>query len=290
MQFLARLTPFYLFICGMAILMGLGSLFVNAVVTSMTFNKARNDVKPLGSVLGNVVSKLFIPLILQALLVGVIITGMTAVFIIVFAVFVFAFASQGAGAVFILLAVLGYLAFICLIVWFTTSVTFAPESIVFERLTATGSISKSFFLLRGSWWRVFGLLLLVGIMLSFASSIVIGPIVFIPLLPPYLKMLTSFFESGSENFSENYLSSIVELLRNIQIPMFIGMVLGSILESMVMPVFRGLFYIDLKVRKNELEEPQPDSPIEAPEGECTEDPGTPEKTGGEGGNSANDGQ
>lgn len=289
------LAPFYLFLFGMALVMGLGVLFVHAIVQLTAFNKIRGDVKPLKQVLVEVISRILVPLILQSLLVGAIITGAMVLFGIGIFLIVGVTALSGINALMILLVVLATIGFVCFIVWFSNAVTFASESIVFDRLTATGSIPKSFSLVRNNWWRVFGILLLVGIMLSFASGLVTGPIIGVMILPSYFKMLKTLMESvgGSEGVSGAYFSSIVEFFKTAQIPMFVSMALSLVIESMILPVVRGLFYIDLKVRKNELEEPETEQPVENTAGDGAGSDCTEEEAGtksADNGDAPNDGQ
>ncbi|MBL8994199.1 MAG: hypothetical protein JNM63_12725 [Spirochaetia bacterium] len=106
------------------------------------------------------------------------------------------------------------------------------------------SLGKSFAMVKGRFWRVFGLSALVRISLSFALSVSIGPIVFFLMLPGYLELIKA---------SSDHTKEIVQLLPKISLSFVVGLSASYYLQalgrSLIYPIFLGLFYLGLKTRK-----------------------------------------
>jgi hypothetical protein len=255
-EFISRFSPFlmtfFIFIAA-GLVMSLGALFVRIVVCLTSFNKIRNLDATLATVALSSIKSFFLPLILQAIIIFGIVIGISIVFLIIIIILTTVFSLLHIMPLVVLFAVVGYIAFICVLIWLSMSFTFAPEAVIYERSSAFEGIKKSFFLVKGGWWRVFGILFLVNIIISFAVSILTGPIVSGAMLPMLSKLFKTLSNAGSEDFLKTYMSLLLSFYSEIQIPLFISMALGSIMSSMVIPVLRSLFFIDLKVRKNELE-------------------------------------
>ncbi len=77
------------------------------------------------------------------------------------------------GGVTVLL--LGTLALIAVSAYVVTKLAFVPASLMIERLTLMGAIRRSWLLVRGAFWRVLGILVLVTVMVNIAASIVTTP-------------------------------------------------------------------------------------------------------------------
>ena len=82
--------------------------------------------------------------------------------------------SMGSGTLVIVLPLV--LAFIAGMIWVSVKLTVAPAVIVVEDLGAFDGIRRSWAVTRGSWWRVFGIVLVVSLLVG-----VIGQIVLIPV-------------------------------------------------------------------------------------------------------------
>jgi hypothetical protein len=69
------------------------------------------------------------------------------------------------------------------VVYFYTMLSFAPVLIVLERLPVIDAVTRSFALVRNSFWRVFGIRLLAGVVVMLVAGAVAAPFNFIgPLL------------------------------------------------------------------------------------------------------------
>lgn len=237
---------------GFGILIGiaafLAALFVRACVVLNTFRAAHGETITLKDLTMTVLKEKLGKLVGQSILLGLIIFGamiggMIAVGIVGF---VFTLINRGLG---IFMIAMGVIAFSCLLIWLTISFSFIQEEVIYADTPVTASFKKSFFLVKGNWWRVFGILIVFGIALSFALSIITTPLTMSVLLPIYADMLERFIDGGSMS---DFYSSLFSVYSKAQIPLFISSLVTYIVTYLFSPVFTSLFYIDLKIRKKEI--------------------------------------
>ena len=164
------------------------------------------------------------------LVVGLIIGGITA-----------GFGTDSIGAS-IAIAVTAYLAFFVLAAWLGTKTALVPSILIIERLTLGKAIARSWKLTHNSFWRTFGTILLVGVIINFASSIITTPVqllfsVFAGLLAP---------TGGTQ---EDTAVMFVVLAAVLIIVTVIVTAIGLIVQSSAI----ALIYIDLRMRKEGLD-------------------------------------
>lgn len=97
------------------------------------------------------------------------------VFVAIWAVFLGVGALIGAGlnggpVLAIYFVVVG-IAVVCLTVWLWTSFLLANQVVVLERTGPVRALGRSWRLVRRSWWRVFGILLLAGLIVGIAGTV-----------------------------------------------------------------------------------------------------------------------
>jgi hypothetical protein len=80
--------------------------------------------------------------------------------------------GAGATAAGITLLVLGIIAGLVTLVWVTVMLTFAPTALMFEKQGIRAAIARSRLLVRGSWWRTFGIQLLAAVIAGTVSGII----------------------------------------------------------------------------------------------------------------------
>ena len=113
------------------------------------------------------------------------------------------------------------------------------------------SFSDSSRLVKGQWWRIFGIIILISIFVNFAVSIISTPISF-GLMWGYISQ---YFKSMSENsFAGNNPEAVFELLKSFGLNMGIVMALSMILNMLITPLFNIVIYFDSKIRKNDYEQ------------------------------------
>jgi hypothetical protein len=71
---------------------------------------------------------------------------------------------------------LGFLAFILPGIWLAVSWEFAAQAVVVEGCRGTAALRRSFELVRGRWWRVFGIIFLLSLLAQAASALVSLPL------------------------------------------------------------------------------------------------------------------
>ncbi|TPW73585.1 glycerophosphoryl diester phosphodiesterase membrane domain-containing protein [Schumannella sp. 10F1B-5-1] len=110
-----------------------------------------------------------------------IITGVNLLVIGVVGGGLFALGTLGGSAIGIAigLGVLFFLAYIVAAIWIGTKLIFVPSAITLERRSIRGAVARSWTLIRGSFWKTFGIYLLVNVIYSTASQIITTPISFI---------------------------------------------------------------------------------------------------------------
>jgi hypothetical protein len=136
-------------------------------------------------------------------------------------------------------------------IWLTVLLRFAPQAVVFDGETVFGSLQHSARLVHGSWWRLFGISIVLTIIFSFAVGLATFPLSGTALLP-LVSRLIGMVLSGSFEASQ-----AADLVRGgatwIAVASAGSIFIQAALEVFFMPAFFGQFYIDLKVRKGELE-------------------------------------
>ena len=170
-----------------------------------------------------------LPLLGATLLTVVIVAGIWAVLVgICIAVVV---AARPAGAVIIPLAVI---AGVVLAPWIWVRLSLFAPAVVLERQGPVQSLHRSSRLVKGSWWRVFGIQLLTGLIVSIASAI-----------------LTIPFGLGQRAIAGHTSSLAVEAVAAI-----VGAVGGIIAGTITRPLLAGvivLLYVDLRIRREGLD-------------------------------------
>ncbi|MFE5482889.1 oxidoreductase [Streptomyces sp. NPDC056527] len=138
--------------------------------------------------------------------------------------------------------------------WLWVKFSLAAPAAVFEGQGATASMRRSSRLVSGSWWRVFGALLVAGLMAAMANWLIQQ------VLSVLISLPASFTEpSGTESASEVMLAFV---------PLAVFAVLGSMVAQAVCSVFpplvTGLVYVDQRIRKENLAPALVEAAAEAP--------------------------
>lgn len=205
------------------------------VVTGMLVLSVTNAVVGINLDLSNTWNQLkphFWRLIGTAVLVWLIISAVVVVLIVV-PVIVIAFAvaagSDSGVGVAVLFTVLAIIVAVVLAVWLSVRLYFATMVAVVEGASPTTAISRSWFLTRGSFWRTFGRLILmqvvVGIVVSLLSGAVSVVIMFMTGIVPWA------------------------------VTAFLLAVTSALVAGLAMPVsasYSALMYVDERIRKENL--------------------------------------
>ena len=141
----------------------------------------------------------------------------------------------------IALLIFGLLGLLVVSVWIATMLAFVPAGIVLERLSIVAAVRRSWNLVRGSFWRILGILVLVTVMINIAVSIVTAPLQVVatfavPLVNPAGQLETDLTAFLALNIAVIAVTAVVGA---------IGVVLSTAVTS--------LLYIDRRMRTEGLD-------------------------------------
>ncbi|MFS4507201.1 hypothetical protein ACMA46_13280 [Clavibacter sp. Sh2141] len=155
--------------------------------------------------------------------------------------------AGGAGiAVGIVVGVLGIMGLVVVAAWVSTRLALVPSAIVIERLRPFAAARRSWSLTIGSFWRVLGILLLTGVIVSAAANIVTVPLT---LLTSILQ--TVLFPNGELDF-QSFDASVAFYLATQLLTIVVSVVVGSI-GAIVTSANAAILYIDLRMRREGLD-------------------------------------
>ncbi|MDV9197958.1 glycerophosphoryl diester phosphodiesterase membrane domain-containing protein [Streptomyces sp. Wh19] len=144
--------------------------------------------------------------------------------------------TAGAG-----LALLGFMAAFCVVIWLMVRFCLASPALMLERQSITISMRRSAKLVRGAWWRTFGILALTGLLTLVVTVIVTIPFGFIAMIVDG-DGIGSALTDGSTDFGWPFLivSGIGEvIISTITYPFSAGVM--------------ALLYIDQRIRREALD-------------------------------------
>lgn len=128
--------------------------------------------------------------------------------------------------------------------WFWVRCSLAPAAAVFEGLGPVAALRRSARLVRGDWWRVFGITLLAAVMAMLAAWVVQLPFQILGLVPS--AVLTAGGPDGP---------SCGSLMAGLVAAVLIGL-LGALVSQTVTsaftPLAQTLLYVDRRIRTENL--------------------------------------
>ncbi|MFE0102726.1 hypothetical protein [Streptomyces sp. NPDC059009] len=139
------------------------------------------------------------------------------------------------------LASLGLLGAAVVAVWLLIRFSLASPALMLEKQGVKKSMIRSAKLVRGSWWRVFGIQLLAGVIANIVASIIVIPFTLIASAVSG-EGVTGFLNSGTSDLGWTFL-----------IISGIGSVIGSTLTFPITAGVTVLLYIDQRIRREALD-------------------------------------
>jgi hypothetical protein len=151
----------------------------------------------------------------------------------------------GAGiAIGAVLIFVGLFGFIALGIWFATKLSLVPSILVLERPTLGAAIRRSWSLVRGYFWRTFGIEILVAVILAIASQIVVEPFSLIALF---------IFGIGNPSGLATGSAAFASFTQTTQVVSVIAGALAATITAVISSAATALIYIDLRMRKEGLD-------------------------------------
>nr|WP_243848745.1 glycerophosphoryl diester phosphodiesterase membrane domain-containing protein [Lysinibacter cavernae] len=149
--------------------------------------------------------------------------------------------SGGAIAASVLGGIALVLAFAIVAIWIGVKLSLVSVCIVFEDLGVRAAIARSWRLTSGYFWRTFGTVLLLNVIISVASNIILTPISFI--FGIFMGMLSPNGDSGQ---------FIGAMIAFYVITIALSLVISAI-TLVAQTACYALIYIDLRMRKEGLD-------------------------------------
>lgn len=149
--------------------------------------------------------------------------------------------AGGGGGAAIALTVLGLLGAAVVAVWLMVRFSLSSAALMLEKQGIVKALSRSAKLVRGAWWRVFGIQVLAALLSGLVASIIVLPFTLIASAFSG-DGVTGFLESTGGNFGWTFL-----------IISGIGSVIG---RTITFPITAGvtvLLYIDQRIRREALD-------------------------------------
>lgn len=152
--------------------------------------------------------------------------------------------GDGASVALVVIGMLGALATAPLAVWLWVKFSLAPSAVVFENQGPIAALRRSSMLVRGDWWRIFGISLLAGAIAGVASYLIQLPFTFIGMFSGML---------GSANLSNDpNPASVVVAMSGYLIAIMIGQMVSQLIVATFPPLVTGLLYVDRRIRTENL--------------------------------------
>ncbi|WP_327366693.1 DUF7847 domain-containing protein [Streptomyces sp. NBC_01217] len=153
--------------------------------------------------------------------------------------------SDGAGAaVWTSLGLLGALATAPLATWLWVKFSLAPSSVVFEGQRPVAALRRSSQLVRGDWWRVFGISLLAFVIAATASYIIQIPFSFLGMFSGII--------GGSTLDDDPNPAAVLLAMSGYLVTFALGQLIGQLVSATFPQLVTGLLYVDRRMRTENL--------------------------------------
>ncbi len=179
----------------------------------------------------------------------VFLAGFTGLALVVAVIVALAMLGGVAGVIgAVLVGIGGSIGLIVVAVWLYTKLAVVPSALVIERLPLRSAIARSWRLTTGYFWRTFGVLILLWLIIYAVTQVISIPFALIGAMVGGVFAPTSLSTPDSSNFTAVIASQLgVNVLSAV-----VGAIVGAI-GSVVQSAAIGLIYIDLRMRKEGLD-------------------------------------
>jgi membrane-anchored glycerophosphoryl diester phosphodiesterase (GDPDase) len=163
--------------------------------------------------------------------------------VIVLLIVLLALSNSVAGIVVaVLVGVLGGLGLAVCWVWLNTKLSLVPSVLMAEHTSIRGAMRRSWALTNRSFWKTFGIQLLVAVIVGVASQVITTPISFLA------GMMISLADPNGQNPG----TAIVGVIAVYAVLVIVTIVFGAI-TAVIQSATIALIYIDLRMRKEGLD-------------------------------------
>ncbi|MGW1706799.1 DUF7847 domain-containing protein [Streptomyces sp. NPDC002206] len=153
--------------------------------------------------------------------------------------------DSGSGSgVAIAVGILGVLATAPLAIWLWVKFSLAPAAAVFEGQRPIAALRRSSQLVRGDWWRIFGISLLAMVTAAVASYIIQLPFSILGMFPGMIGM-----ESLG---SDPNPTAVIVAMSGYLVVSLLGQLVGQLVSATFSQLVTGLLYVDRRMRNENL--------------------------------------
>ncbi|WP_330244163.1 hypothetical protein OHA33_10675 [Streptomyces sp. NBC_00562] len=153
--------------------------------------------------------------------------------------------DSGSGSgVAIAVGIVGVLATAPLAIWLWVKFSLAPAAAVFEGQRPIAALRRSSQLVRGDWWRIFGISLLAMVMAAVASYIIQLPFSILGMFPGMIGM-----ESLG---SDPNPTAVIVAMSGYLVVSLLGQLVGQLVSATFPQLVTGLLYVDRRMRNENL--------------------------------------
>ncbi|MGW0936340.1 DUF7847 domain-containing protein [Streptomyces sp. NPDC002666] len=154
-------------------------------------------------------------------------------------------ADSGGGQITVIVfGVLGAFATAPLATWLWVKFSLAPSVVVFEGQGPIGALRRSSRLVRGDWWRIFGITLLAGAVAGFAGYLIQIPF---SLLGTFSGMLGTVSLGDDPNPA-----AVIAAVSGYVLSIMVGQLISQLVVATFPPLVTGLLYVDRRIRTEDL--------------------------------------
>lgn len=132
-----------------------------------------------------------------------------------------------------------------LAIWLGIAWDFTTQIIACDNASVLSSFTQSKQAVSTGWWRVFGILLLLGLLVSFAVSAITIPLQFLLMLGPLVQSYSSLGAQAGASGNPEVAARIIGSM-GIPLGLVVGLSMG--LTALADPVYKTVLLFDLRAR------------------------------------------
>ncbi|MFJ8750913.1 hypothetical protein ACIREO_16460 [Streptomyces sp. NPDC102441] len=152
--------------------------------------------------------------------------------------------SGGGAAVAMSLGVIGALVTGPLAAWIWIKVCLAPAAVVFEGRRPIAALRRSSELVRGDWWRIFGITLLAAVIAGTAGYVIQIPFSVLGLFPSMIG--TASLDNDPSP------TAVMVAMSGYLVATLLGQLVSQIISTTFPQLVTGLLYVDRRIRTENL--------------------------------------
>jgi hypothetical protein len=146
------------------------------------------------------------------------------------------------------------------VIYFAISWAFTVPAIGWEDAHIIQAFTRSMELVKGNWWRVFGILILMSILVSFAISLLVTPVYLVVMWDFFISYFRMIGSLGSDHSNIDP-STTFGMLKSLGIGIGFMNALTTILQILVKPLYIIVLYFDLRARRELHSQPPTTLPL-----------------------------